>query len=170
MSTPFYSQTAGHSADGTIETRDGSHTLRFERYLPHSIERVWAALTEPEQLVAWLAEADVNLSKGGRVQLRWLNSDSIMNATIIQLEPPRLLEYAGDIHGVLRWELREARDGCVLLFSSTLPASVNRLSETLAGWHVHLDFLAEALDGQAVDWPHWPLDRWSRLHEYYSQK
>ncbi len=34
MSTPFYSQTTRHSADGTIETRDGSHILRFERYLP----------------------------------------------------------------------------------------------------------------------------------------
>ncbi|HEX4203485.1 MAG TPA: SRPBCC family protein [Ktedonobacteraceae bacterium] len=175
MSTPFHSPTTGSPADGTIETQGNSHILRFERYLPHSIEQVWAAITEPRQLVAWLAEADVELSKGGHVQLRWLNTDehgnqAVMNATITQLDPPRLLEYAGDIHGVLRWELREEASGCILTFSSTLPASINRLPETLAGWHTHLDFLTEALDGQAVDWSHWPLDRWTRHYERYSQK
>ncbi len=152
----------------------GTNYLRFKRYLPHSIERVWAAITEPEQLVAWLAEADVDLSKGGRVQLRWLNTDehgnsTVMNATITQLDPPRLLEYAGDIHGVLRWELQEVADGCILTFSSTLPAPHTRLRENLAGWHVHLDFLAEALDGQVIDWPDFPIDRWTRHYERYSR-
>ncbi len=177
MSTPFHSRTTGSSADGVVETHDGAHLLHFERSLPHSIERVWAAITTPEQLVAWLAEAEIDLRLGGRLRLRWLNTDehgndadTVMNATITQLVPPYLLEYAGDIHGVLRFELREAASGCILTFSSTLPAPNSRLAETLAGWHVHLDFLAEALDGQAVDWPHWPLDRWARQFERYVQK
>ncbi len=181
MSTPFHSSTpgttrrSGSSADGVIEMQGSARVLRFERYLHHSVERVWAALTEPEQLVTWLAEADVELRKGGRIQLRWLNTDengnqAIMNATITQFEPPRLLEYAGDIHGVLRWELREAADGCMLTFSSTLPAPNTGLPLQLAGWHIHLDFLAEALDGHAIDWPHWPKDRWGRHYERYAQK
>ncbi len=170
---PFHSRTIGSSADGTVETHDGSHVLRFERYLPHSIEQVWAAITEPEQLVSWLAEIDLSL--GGHVRLRWLNADeqgnrAVMNATITQLEPPRLLEYAGDIHGTLRFELREEASGCILTFSSTLPASNAGLPLQLAGWHTHLDFLAEALNGQAVDWPHWPIDRWTRHYERYTQK
>ena len=37
----------------------------------------------------------------------------------------------------------------------------------LAGWHVHLDFLEEALDGKPVDWPNWPRDRWAVLNEHY---
>lgn len=176
MSTPFYRLTSKSAADGTVETHNGSHVLRFERYLPHSIEQVWAAITEPEQLVAWLAEARVDPRKGGSVQLRWLNTDEhgnsanvVMNATITQFDPPRLLEYAGDIHGVLRFELKEAADGCVLTFSNILPAPHTRLRESLAGWHVHLDFLAEALEGQAVDWPRWPIDRWTRHYERYCQ-
>jgi uncharacterized protein YndB with AHSA1/START domain len=176
MSTPFHSLTPKSAADGILETRGDSHILRFERSLPHPMEQVWAALTEPEQLVAWLGQVEIDLCKGGRVQVRWLNTDehgnstdTVMNATITQLDPPRLLEYAGDIHGVLRWELQEATDGCVLTFSNTLPAPHTRLRESLAGWHVHLDFLAEALEGQAVDWPHWPLDRWVRHYERYCQ-
>ena len=171
----YNSSIHGNAADGTVETHGDSHILRFERHLPHPIEQVWAAITEPEQLVAWLGEADVEPSKGGHIQLRWLNTDehgnsAVMNATITQFEPPHLLEYAGDIHGVLRFELREEAAGCVLTFSSTLSAPNPRLSETLAGWHVHLDFLTEALDGQAVDWPAWPFDRWASHYKRYCQK
>ena len=36
-----------HPADGTLETRDGRHVLRYERRLAHPVERVWAALTQP---------------------------------------------------------------------------------------------------------------------------
>jgi uncharacterized protein YndB with AHSA1/START domain len=176
MSTPFRSQASRSPADGIVETHGGSHILRFERHLPHPIERVWAAITEPEQLVTWLGEATIDLRLGGRVQLRWLNTDGhgnpanvVMNATITLVDPPRLLEYTGDAHGTLRFELKAEASGCVLIFSNTLPASHTRLRESLAGWHVHLDFLAESLEGQAVDWPQWPLDRWARHYERYSQ-
>jgi predicted dithiol-disulfide oxidoreductase (DUF899 family)/uncharacterized protein YndB with AHSA1/START domain len=169
LSTPFHSQTASNAAHGIIRKYGDSLVLRFERYLHHPIEEVWAAITEPEQLATWLAEAEIELVQGGHVRLRWLNTDTVMNATITQLEPPQLLEYAGDRHGVLRWELRKVTGGCLLTFSSTLPASFDRVAESLAGWHTHLDFLAEALDGQAVDWPRWPLDRWTRHYGQYSQ-
>jgi hypothetical protein len=38
-------------ADGVLEKRDGKDVLRFERHLAHPIERVWAALSEPGELV-----------------------------------------------------------------------------------------------------------------------
>ncbi|MBO0781306.1 MAG: SRPBCC family protein [Ktedonobacteraceae bacterium] len=174
MSTPFRSQMSHSTADGTVETRNGACILRFERHFHHPIQEVWAAITEPEQLVAWLAETEIEPRQGGHVRLRWLNTDergnsAVMNATITQFDPPRLLEYSGDIHGLLRWELQEGEDGCILTFSNTLSISDEQLRKNLAGWHVHLDFLAEALHGLAVDWPHWPLDRWSELYEHYCQ-
>lgn len=174
MSTPSRPQAS--PADGIVERHGDSRILRFERHLHHPIERVWGAITEPEQLATWLAATNIDLRLGGQVQLRWLNTDErgnaanvVMNATITQLDPPRLLEYTGDLHGTLRFELQEEAAGCILIFSNTLPASHTRLRESLAGWHVHLDFLAESLEGQAVDWPHWPLDRWTRHYEHYSQ-
>lgn len=68
MPVPFHSRTSGSLANGTVETCDGSHVLRFVRHFHHAIEQVWAALTEPEQLVAWLAEAQIELRQEGRVQ------------------------------------------------------------------------------------------------------
>jgi uncharacterized protein YndB with AHSA1/START domain len=166
---------AGTSPDGTFERRDGGYVLRFERHLPHPIERVWAALTEPEQIVAWSASADVDLVQDGEIELRWLNTDEEGNSAlargrITRLEPPRLLEYDTDIHGLLHWELREADGGCVLTFTNVTPAPEDYLTKVLAGWHVHLDFLADALDGRPVDWPNWPVDRWTEHHDRYAAK
>lgn len=60
---------------GTIEEAGDKHILRYERRLDHPVERVWAALTEPEQLAGWLAAADeLGLVEGGGVALRWLNT------------------------------------------------------------------------------------------------
>ena len=170
--------TTDHVADGDLETRDGEHILRFERRFDHPIERVWAALTEPEELVAWLADADVDLVKGGRIELRWLNTDdqgnsAVLHGTITELEPLRVIEYLGDIHGRLRWELRRDGNGCVLTFTSTLPAPNEWLVSSLAGWDIHLDHLAAALDGRSVDWPNWWADyfgAWSKKRDRYAAK
>ena len=36
------------TANGTVEQIDGRYVLRYERHLPHSMDRVWAALTEQQ--------------------------------------------------------------------------------------------------------------------------
>jgi uncharacterized protein YndB with AHSA1/START domain len=162
--------------DGTLQRRDGEHVLRFERRLSHPIDRVWAALTQPAGLVGWLAEADVDLREGGRIELRWLNHDDAGNSavargTVTALDPPRLLEYDTDIHGRLRWELRPDDDGCLLVFTVTTPAPDEYLALVMAGWHIHLEHLADALDGRPVDWPRWDAEHrpeWQAHHDRYA--
>ena len=62
------------TADGIVEKRsDGSTQVRFARRIPHPIERVWEALTEPAELRRWWGDADLDLVDGGRFALRWLN-------------------------------------------------------------------------------------------------
>jgi uncharacterized protein YndB with AHSA1/START domain len=152
----------GPSVADTETTRlpDGRHQLRYQRTLGHSVARVWAALTEPSELVGWLADAQVELSVGGRIVLRWLNTDdqgntAISTGTIRRLDPPWLLEYDSDIHGLLRWELQELPDGCALTFTTITPAPLEYLPLVQAGWHIHLDHLADALAGQPVEWARW---------------
>jgi len=43
--------------DGTLEIIDGRPALRFERYLAHSVERVWRAVSEPAELERWFPAA-----------------------------------------------------------------------------------------------------------------
>jgi uncharacterized protein YndB with AHSA1/START domain len=54
--------------EGTIQPLEGRSLVRFERRYPHSVERVWAALTEPDQLRQWFGEGDIELElvEGGR--------------------------------------------------------------------------------------------------------
>ncbi|MEA2383506.1 MAG: hypothetical protein QOH72_3477 [Solirubrobacteraceae bacterium] len=168
--------TTTHPADGTLDTRDGRHVLRYERRLSHPIDRVWAALTEPRELRGWLADADIELVRGGRVQLRWLNSDdegnsAVADGTVTALDPPRLLELDTDPHGILRWELREAGGGTDLTFTASVPAPNEAVRLARAGWHIHLEHLADALDGRSVDWPAWSTEhrpRWDQIHDAYA--
>jgi uncharacterized protein YndB with AHSA1/START domain len=174
------------AARGTLETRDGRHVLRYERFLAHPVARVWAALTEPHELIGWLARSDAAFTTvGDAVQLSWLNSDgegnqAVARGRITELEPGRVLELDTDLHGVLRWELEPDGSGTRLVFSADLPVPDDaqaRLEEwgiesTRAGWHVHLEHLEDALDGRPVDWPRWDEQhrpRWRELYELYRE-
>jgi uncharacterized protein YndB with AHSA1/START domain len=140
--------------DGALQDLDdGRQQIRFQRRLEHPVERVWTALTDPGELVAWWGDADVELVEGGTFTMRWLNTDEegrsvTMTATITGLDPPHLLETSGDVHGTLRWELRSDGDGTILTVTSTLELPEEYRTMALAGWHWHLDALAGAR-GQA---------------------
>jgi uncharacterized protein YndB with AHSA1/START domain len=157
---------------GTLEQQsDGAATIRFVRRLDHPVEKVWAAITDPAEMIRWWGEGDVDLREGGSFDVRWLNTDdegnrAEMHATITRLEPPRLLETDGDIHGVLRWELEPDGDGTRLTFSSTLTLPEEFRTKVLAGWHWHLDALAAALDGATADLVNLP--GWEDVHDGYA--
>ena len=160
-------------ADGVLEDRDGQQVIRFQRRLAHPIERVWAALTEPDQLLGWWGDAEIDLVEGGQFTLRWRNTDDqgngvTLRATITRLTPPTLLETRGEPHGVLRWELRPDAAGTMLTFSSTLALPDEYRTSVLAGWHYHLDALAETLVGRATDLVHLPNERWEALRVAYA--
>jgi uncharacterized protein YndB with AHSA1/START domain len=159
-------------ADGVLEVADGEHAvLRFRRRIAYPVERVWKALTDPAELIGWWGQAEVDLVEGGKFVLRWLNADDCgnraeMHATITRLDPPRLLEMTGDLHGVLRWELRPDGSGTLLAFSSTLELPAEFRTRTLAGWHWHLDALAGFLDGTSADLVN--VTGWDRVHQRYA--
>jgi uncharacterized protein YndB with AHSA1/START domain len=143
-------------------------TLRFERRLQHPVERVWAAITDPDEIEAWWGRATVDLCPGGAMRIEWLNGDVTMPATITELDPPHVLEIEGEPHGRLRFELESDGDGTVLRFIARSPVPDDFLSKVQAGWHFHLDVLEDFLnDGTRVDWPNWPLDRWQAIHDQY---
>lgn len=162
-----------YPAYGVLDVGDDRCVLRYDRYLTHSLEQVWEALTEPGELAAWWGDAQVELIEGGRFVLSWLNTledgtRAVMHGTITALEPPRLLEITGDIHGVLRFELRAEGAGTHLLFSSTLELPSEFRTKVLAGWHFHLDALATALAGGRTDLYHLP--GWDEIHQQYLER
>jgi uncharacterized protein YndB with AHSA1/START domain len=170
---------------GAVERSRDNYVVRFERRLDHPIESVWLALTEPAAIGKWLAAARTfELRRSGTIELNWSGAEdgAGMQATITELDPPRLLEWSGGPPGhpaaACRWELQPDGDGCVLRFSSTVPAAeIDRKAASdpehwsppslLAGWHLHLGRLEDVLDGPSVD-PSSPAEeRFLELYERY---
>ena len=110
--------------EGTVSTTaDGRARLTFVRHLDHHIERIWAGLTEPEQVTKWLAyRATIELEVGGRYEL-WLGgSDAeapVSRGTISELARHRTLESEMTDGSTLRFELEPSGEGCTLTFTDT---------------------------------------------------
>lgn len=154
-------------------------TIRIERLLPGSIDRVWAYLTQSELRRRWLASGDMEMKLGSSFELVWRNDELTdppgsrpegfpeehrMQSRITELDPPRKMTFTWGERGEVSFEL-EAMGGEVLL-----TVTHRRISDRAnmlmigAGWHMHLDVLAARLTGTKTE-PFW--DGWDRLKKEY---
>ena len=156
--------------DGRRIMVDGHPALRFERYLSKPAPDVWAALTEPAALHAWLqAEATIDPWLGGRFHLVLGGGSSRMEGEILGWDPPRRLEYtwpegAANGDSIVRFEVYDDGGGSRLVLTHVLTGGGD-LADFASGWHWHLDALDSALDGEArvFDRP-----RWAALRQAYA--
>ncbi len=129
-----------------VSLEDGPK-LRFERRYAHPIERVWRAITEPDELRHWFPqEAPIEVTES---------------------DPPRLL--AGTWFGnELRFELTPDGDGCVLVFTHAFddPATSAR---DAAGWDACFTRLDALLEGEPIGEQE-SLKAWPDLHERYAEE
>jgi len=154
------------SRHGTVERRGAEGTIRFERLLAHSLQRVWEAITTPDGLAGWWlpfpATIDVDLVVGGNLSFSSseLGSEP-MSCEILELDPPnRLVHTHFDRTITLTWELVAERNGCRLRLTQHTPDIAAALEQGhLVGLHHSLDRLEPALDGapRAWDWDRLPV-------------
>jgi len=156
-------------ADGTVTIRDGRQLMRFERDVPHPVERVWQALTDPELLDYWLADAkELDLVEGGR--LRFVcpgTGEEGAAGTVSTLRPMTELAYDTEFFGLLHWVLTPIPGGCHVVSTVWKALPEDKVPEMLANWHVHMDFFGDALDGKRVDWENFPLHVWEEIRDQY---
>ena len=123
------------------QTIDGRPALRFERRLEHSIERVWRAVTEPDELrqwfvseVPWTPAAGEVFEAGGET------------GRITALVPPHLIAWTW---GVERYsfELAPQGDGCRLVFTHVFDPDLGPDWQHAAGWETYLNRLDAHLAG-----------------------
>jgi uncharacterized protein YndB with AHSA1/START domain len=152
---------------GSYHTVDDQPTLSFERRLPHPVDRVWQAITEPGELQQWFpSRVEADLRVGGKMKFIFEeHTVPEMPGEVTELDPPRVFAFAwGEDH--MRFEL-EPVDGdreCALRLTVQLAAR-DKAARDAAGWHVCLDRLARVLDGE--DGP--PSD-WRSLYEEYERR
>jgi uncharacterized protein YndB with AHSA1/START domain len=152
--------------NGTVREEQGRHVLRFERRIEHPVETVWEAIATPGGIRGWLGTAELDLSEGGRVMLRFDKTvGNVIEGRVTEVDPPHVLEYTfGQDDSILRWELRPAGDAATtLVLTHTLP-SPDEAANALAGWHTLLDMIPAAIDGED---PEWSQERWDEVRRAY---
>ncbi len=138
-------------ARGARVQKDGDNwTLILARDLRHSPEKVWEALTDPEQLREWAPfDASGNLGQVGAVKLTTVGmpGEQITESRVTRADAPKVLEYTWWGKD-LRWELEEQGGGTRL----TLWHNLDRhyIAMVAAGWHICLDVLDRLLGGTPI--------------------
>jgi len=148
--------------------------LVVARDLRHPPAAVWAALTEPEQLVAWAPfTAGRDLGATGAATLTMIDGvdgHRVDLAVIVtRAEPPTLLEYTWGSDD-LRWELAATGGGTRLTLRHRV-GSRGEVARAAAGWHLFFDVLERLLAGDPVP-PVRGQDAlehgWAALHDRYA--
>jgi len=136
--------TPGPANLARVEKGGEKWTLVLVKDLRHPREKVWQALTDPEQLREWAPfEVDGNIGTPGTVQLTWLGTAKTIETKVMRADAPKMLEY-----GDMRWELENLDGGTRL----TLWTKIDRrfVSMGAAGWHIAFDVLDHLLGGTPI--------------------
>lgn len=129
-------------AEAHTATLEDGPAVRLERRLAHSAERVWRALTEPEELGHWFPAGEP------------------LDAT--ESHPPTM--FAGRWYGdSVRFDLRPDGDGCVLVLTHAF-GDREVAARTAAGWDRCLARLRASLDGAPLGEAE-SLREWPEVHE-----
>ncbi len=147
---------------GHIIADGDRYQVRFERLYQKPIDKVFAALTVPERLAAWLGAAEIEPRRGGRFVLVFADPPYRMEGEVRVYEPPTLFEFTwperpAATPSLVRFALTEAGGGTRLTLTQTFVAKSD-LPNVAAGWHEHLERLDLAVDGAGAT-------RWNRERE-----
>ncbi|QFI69711.1 SRPBCC family protein [Sinorhizobium alkalisoli] len=159
-------------------------TLKIQRFLPATIERVWAYLTESDLRRRWLAAGEMEMKAGSPFEFVWRNDELTdppgerpsgfaeehrMQSRIVELDPPRKLVIAWGANGdgEVSFELEPRGAGVLLTLTHRRLPDRNVMLKVAAGWHMHLDILVARAADTGTE-PFW--DGWSRLHGEYDER
>jgi uncharacterized protein YndB with AHSA1/START domain len=163
---PTSSTSAPH--DGTLVIDGDRATLRFERWYPHPVDRVWRAISDPDEMATWFPS---NVEGERRVGSDLVFDDGAQRAAadeageptradgpmfrgrVVVHDPPHVFSFTwgGEL---LRFELSPDGDGTRLLFTQVL-SHPSVAARNGAGWDAclrELDRLLDAPTAPERDW------------------
>ena len=157
-------------------------TLKFQRLLSGSIERVWKYLVESDLRRQWLAAGKMELKVGSPIEFIWRNDElnnpqsqrpdgfpeeQRMQGRITEVDPLRKLSIAWDGFGEVSYALERKGDDVLLTMIQHGLPNRDIIVMFAAGSHTHFDILEACLKGKALP-DFWK--GWSRLQKEYDQR
>ena len=150
--------------DVVLEDHQGRTLLRFERLLHHRPAKVWAALTELDELRPWHPSPfELEPRAGGAVRYVPPDGAAFGEGEVTEYDPPRVLAYTWG-EDRLRFEVEEREDGCLLVLEHVFDDRF-KAARDAAGWHLCLGALAASLAGEQ------PVEgNWRELNSAYEER
>jgi uncharacterized protein YndB with AHSA1/START domain len=147
------------TTDGTLVTIDGRPALRFERRFGQPAERVWRAVSSPDEMGAWfpsevigdravgaeLVFDDEAQRAAARAEGEPTRADGpIFRGRVVVYDPPKVFSFTwgGEL---LRLELVPDGAGTLLVFTQLL-SHQSVAARNGSGWHACLDALGRLLE------------------------
>ena len=150
----------------TIEKQSNRHVATFKRPLTHSVDAVWAVLTNNESLQKWMSNLEIiDLRKNGKIHFNMNDgTGTFEEITITDYAEKEVLEFDWGTDTV-RFELSSTDDGSLLVVVETLQELTEHTPKDLAGWHICLNMLTDLLN--SVEHQYFPMEEWQqRFSEY----
>lgn len=155
---------------GAYTTVDGRPAVRFERRLPHAAATVWRAITDPGELAHWFpSSVELEELRPGAAMRFDFGGGFVLDGEVLELDTPHRFAFRWG-KDVVRLELEPAGDATTLLrFEHVLhEEGEDAAAKTMAGWHLCLDALAQAVAGRPVDLGGGgPSPAWRRRYDEY---
>jgi uncharacterized protein YndB with AHSA1/START domain len=123
------------------DTVEGRAALRLERRLPHSVERVWRAVSEPAELAQWFVAPVSWIPEQGE---EFEAAGDTGRVTVV--DPPRTLAWEWGAERY-RFELTPSSEGTTLVFTHVFSGALGPDWQHAAGWETYFDRLDAHLDG-----------------------
>ncbi|QJW35077.1 SRPBCC family protein [Cellulosimicrobium protaetiae] len=150
--TPTGAGTLGIGTDGTFR-------IRFDRVLDHPVDRVWAALTDPEKLGVWMPGSRIDPRVGGEVRYDF-GEEGSATGEVTSVRAPSASDPTAELEHTWRWEglpvsavtwhLEPSGSGTRLHLTHR-EVLREPATEFTIGWHVILDTLDRYADGRSWD-------------------
>ena len=128
------------------------YSMTWERRSKHPVDRLWRAITEPDEVGQWMSNpARIDLRVGGDYFVDFSRTNSgALDGIIIRLEPRVRIAYVWGLC-VIEWTLEPSAAGCRYTFvhHGQAPGLVPQEEGLATGWHLWLDDFAAHLEGIA---------------------
>lgn len=146
---------------------DGRPAVRFVRFYQHSVERLWSAVTDPDELRHWFpSTVDFDLREGGTVSFSGDPHIADSTGRILVCDRPRSLAFTWG-RDELRFGLEAVGGSCQFTLTNVLEAK-DTAARNGAGWSVCLAELDAHLSGADTEGPHaGEQRRWRGYYDAY---
>lgn len=152
----------------TIQKQQNNYVVKFNRPLSHSVDAVWAVLTENGKIRNWMNNLEIiDLRKNGKIHFNTNDgTDNYMEITITDYVEKEVLEFDWG-KDTVRFELSPTSSGSILVLLELIGELTEHTPKDLAGWHICLGLLSDLLNGTVHG--EFPMEEWQKWFAEYKQ-